>query len=236
MLAQLSQPQSSLTLSLYLLAFWGLPVSRTPGLRGLWCTLNQAWGIQNEMDSSQTEEEQIYKELYFTSQGIFSEQVQDSLVGAQPWGWEGGMGRLLYSLTWAEIDLHWSRYLSQELSKHNFNGYQGRKERGPCAQGAILLATLPLGNQEERPCWRSRKWPQVWHISRAEDRARTLNQSVPYLCPPGPERSAQQWVIDSHYPLCLFLSSLTILGSWFLDQQLEMSLVLLGKGNNSLGL
>lgn len=69
-------------------------------------------GMQNEKASSQTKEEQIYKELYFTSQGRFPEQVQDSLVGVQPWGWEGGMGRLLYSLTWAAIDLHWSMYLS----------------------------------------------------------------------------------------------------------------------------
>lgn len=95
--------------------------------------IKSGMGMQNEKDSSQTEEEQMYKELYCTSQGRFPEQVQDSLAGAQPWGWEGGMGRLLYSLTWAEIDLHWSMYLSQESSKHNFNGYQSRKQRGPCA-------------------------------------------------------------------------------------------------------
>lgn len=71
---------------------------------------------------------------------------------------------------------------------------------------------------------------------RGKGQKETLSQPVPYLCPPGPESSARQWVIDSHYPLCLFLSSLTILGSRFLDQQLEMSLVLLGRGNNSLGL
>lgn len=43
-------------------------------------------GMLDEKDSSQTGEEQVYKELYFTHQGRFSEQIQDSMVGPQPWG------------------------------------------------------------------------------------------------------------------------------------------------------
>lgn len=88
-------------------------------------------GMLDEKDSSQTGEEQVYKELYFTHQGRFSEQIQDSMVGPQPWGQEGGMGRLLYSLTWAEINPSWSMYLSQELSKHNLMGPKEESREGP---------------------------------------------------------------------------------------------------------
>lgn len=189
--------------------------------------------VQNAEDRMQTLQGQVNGKLPFLGQGRFLEQAQGSLLGKQPWGWEGGMGRLLYSPTWAEVYLHRSTYQSQALSKHNSMGTKAGSREGTGIQPSNHTSSWEPGGKslKVREMAKSSTYP-----GQRKGLEEALDQLAPCLCPPGPESYARQWVMDSHYPPCLFLSSLTILGSRFLDQQLEMSLVLLGRGNNLLGL
>lgn len=136
-LTQLSQPEGNLTLPPCLLgSFWGLPV---PRIERTVMYIKSGIRMQNEVDRMQTGSGQVYGKLSFTGQGRSPEQAQeDSLVGKKSWGWEDGMGRLLCSPTWAEVDLHQNTQLSQALAKQNISE--------PCDQGSNLLTTHPLGS------------------------------------------------------------------------------------------